>query len=216
MTTASMLHDIAAELSYSREQIGKDALDARVLQAMTNVPRHEFVPEGSRAQAYDNGPLPISCGQTISQPFIVALMTDLLDPQPGDVMLEIGTGSGYQAAILSQLVKHVYSVEIIATLAQQSAERMQRLGYENVTVRHGDGYLGWPEHGPYDGIIVTAAAPHIPAPLLAQLKPGARLVIPVGMPYAYQELIVVEKDADNNVNTRALIGVAFVPLTGNH
>ncbi|MBI3775684.1 MAG: protein-L-isoaspartate(D-aspartate) O-methyltransferase [Gammaproteobacteria bacterium] len=216
MTTESMLRDIAAEQSCTREQTGKDALDVRVLQAMANVPRHEFVPEESRSLAYHNGPLPIGCGQTISQPYIVALMTDLLDPQPGDVILEIGTGSGYQAAILSQLVKQVYSVEIVAALAQQSTERLQRLGYKNVTVRHADGYQGWPEHAPYDGIIVTAAAPHIPAPLLAQLKPGARMVIPVGMPHAYQELIVVEKDADNNINTRSLIGVAFVPLTGNH
>jgi protein-L-isoaspartate(D-aspartate) O-methyltransferase len=216
MTTATMLREIEAEMAFTRDAVGKDTLDARVLRAMATVPRHEFVPEESRAAAYYNGPLPIGCGQTISQPYIVALMTDLLDPQPDDVVLEIGTGSGYQAAILAQLVKQVYSVEIVAALARQSAERLQRLGVANVDVRHADGYLGWPEHGPYDGIIVTAAAPHIPQPLLDQLKPGARLVIPVGLPHSFQELMVAEKDADNNVNTRMILGVAFVPLTGAH
>ena len=216
MTAATLLREIEAEVKYTRELTGKDALDARVLRAMAAVPRHEFVPEESRERAYYNGPLPIGYGQTISQPFIVALMTALLDPQPEDVMLEIGTGSGYQAAILAQLVRQVYSVEIVAALGQQSAQRLQRLGYANVAVRHADGYLGWAEHGPYDGIIVTAAAPHIPQPLLDQLKPGARLVIPVGLPHAYQELLVVEKDAHHNVNTRTILGVAFVPLTGAH
>ena len=216
MTTATMLSEIAAEMALTRDAVGKDTLDARVLRAMATVPRHEFVPEESRAAAYCNGPLPIGCGQTISQPYIVALMTDLLDPQPDDTVLEIGTGSGYQAAILAQLVKQVYSVEIVAALAQKSAQRLQRLGYVNVAVRHADGYLGWPEHGPFDGIIVTAAAPHIPPPLLEQLKPGARLVIPVGMPHSYQELTVVEKDLHNNINTRNVLGVAFVPLTGAH
>ena len=216
MTTETMLREIEAEVKYTRELIGKDALAARVLHAMATVPRHEFVPEESRELAYYNGPLPIGCGQTISQPYIVALMTDLLDPQPDDVVLEIGTGSGYQAAILAQLVKQVYSVEIVLALARQSGDRLQRLGYTNVAVRHGDGYQGWPEHGPYDGIIVTAAAPHVPQPLLDQLKPGARLVIPVGLPHAYQELMVVEKDVNHNVNTRTILGVAFVPLTGAH
>jgi len=216
MTTATMLSEIAAEMALTRDAVGKDTLDARVLRAMATVPRHEFVPEESRAAAYCNGPLPIGCGQTISQPYIVALMTDLLDPQPDDTVLEIGTGSGYQAAILAQLVKQVYSVEIVAALARQSAERLRRLGVANVDVRHADGYLGWPEHGPYDGIIVTAAAPHIPQPLLVQLKPGARLVIPVGLPHSFQELMVLEKDAHNNVKTRTLLGVAFVPLTGAH
>lgn len=216
MTAPSMLKDIEAEARYTRDLIGKDALDARVMQAMAAVPRHLFVPDESRAVAYHNGPLPIGCGQTISQPYIVALMTDLLDPHPGDIMLEIGTGSGYQAAVLAQLVKHVYSIEVIPALATEAAQRLQRLGVRNVDVRQGDGYHGWPEHAPFDGIVVTAAAPHIPPPLIEQLKPGARLVIPVGPPHAYQELIVVEKDAQGVVSTRTVLGVAFVPLTGTH
>lgn len=214
MTTQFMLREIEAEVTDTRELIGKSALDPRVLRAMTMVPRHEFVPDDVHALAYCNSPLPIGHGQTISQPYIVALMTDLLDPQPDDVILEIGTGSGYQAAILSRLVKQVYSVEIVAALMQQSAQRLQRLGYVNVAVRQGDGYQGWPEHGPYDGIIVTAAAQHIPQPLLDQLKPGARLVIPIGLPHADQNLMVVEKDAHNNIHRRALLGVVFVPMTG--
>lgn len=216
MNVATLLHDIDMEVKYTREQTGKDALDVRVLRAMASVPRHEFVPEQARALAYHNGPLPIGGGQTISQPFMVALMTDLLAAQPDAVILEIGTGSGYQAAVLSCLVKQVYSVEIVAALAQQVTPRLQRLGYLNVMVQHGDGYRGWPEHAPYDGILVTAAAAHIPPPLLEQLKPGARLVIPVGLPHGVQELQVAEKDAAGNVNTRTILTVSFVPLTGAH
>lgn len=214
MTTHAMLKDIEAEVRYTRDVIGKDALDVRVMHAMATVPRPEFVPDESRVIAYHNGPLPIDFGQTISQPYIVALMTDLLNPQPGDIVLEIGTGSGYQAAVLAQLVKQVYSIEVIPTLAIDAAQRLQHLGISNVEVRHADGYYGWPEHAPFDGIVVTAAAPHIPQPLIEQLKPGACLVIPVGPPHGFQELMVVEKDGNGVVSKRAVLGVAFVPLTG--
>ena len=212
--TKKMLRDIETEVNYTRSMIGKDALNARVMQAMKKVPRHEFVPDDARAYAYANGPVPIGQGQTISQPYIVALMTDLLDPLAEASILEVGTGSGYQAAILSQLVKKVYSIEIVEGLAAQANERLHRLGYANIETRLGNGYFGWPEQGPFDGIIVTAAAPHIPQPLLDQLKPGARLVIPVGLPYAHQELIVVEKDSSGATHTRDVLPVAFVPLTG--
>lgn len=209
-----MLRDIEMEVKYTRRMIGKDALDARVMEAMKKVPRHEFVPDDARASAYVNSPVPIGKGQTISQPYIVALMTDLLDPSAEDSILEVGTGSGYQAAILSQLVRRLYSIEIIEDLAVQANERLRRLGYTNIETRFGNGYFGWPEQGPFDGIIVTAAAPEIPQPLLDQLKPGARLVLPVGLPYARQELIVVEKDSSDAIHTRNVLAVAFVPLTG--
>lgn len=160
----SMLQDILWEVEMTRGYTGKNALDARVLQAMREVPRERFVPEELRAMAFRNGPLPIGHGQTISQPYIVALMTDLLAPEPEDVMLEIGTGSGYQAAVLSRLVRKVYSLEIIGALAQAAKQRLSALGYDNVEVQHRDGYQGLPEHAPYDGIIVTAAAPFIPPP----------------------------------------------------
>ena len=166
-----------------------------------------------RHLAYRNTPLPIEAGQTISQPLIVALMTDLLDPQPGDVIFEVGTGSGYQAAVLAHLVKHVYSVEIVKELADDAADTLERLGYDNVTVRAGDGYAGWPEHAPFDGIIVTAAAEQIPPPLLQQLKPGGKLVIPVGEHHGYQELLLVEVDDKGEVSKRSVLPVRFVPLT---
>jgi len=183
---------------------------------MKKVPRHEFLPADLRYCAYDNGPAPIGSGQTISQPYIVALMSDLLNTKASDIILEIGTGSGYQAAILCQLVQHVYSVEIIEDLAKMARKRLNNLGYNNVEVRNGDGYFGWPEHAPYDGVIVTAAAPHIPQPLIDQLRTGARLVIPVGLPYSYQELMVVEKGVNGEIETRKVLGVSFVPLTGEH
>jgi protein-L-isoaspartate(D-aspartate) O-methyltransferase len=208
-----MLRDIEREVAYTRHEIGRDAFAPRVMAAMAAVPREEFVPESGRHLAFANGPLPIGHGQTISQPYIVALMTDLLAPRPQDSILEIGTGSGYQAAVLAQLVRQVHSVEIIAALATAAGQRLGRLGYDNVIVRHADGYLGWPEHAPYDGIIVTAAAPRVPPPLVEQLKPGARLVIPVGLPGSVQELQVVEKHADGAIATRNILLVAFVPLT---
>jgi len=211
-----MMQDIEREVEYTSSMIGKRALDPRVMDAMKQVPRHEFVPVEEQAYAYENGPMPIGYGQTISQPYIVALMTDLLNPEPEHVILEVGTGSGYQAAILSLLVKQVYSTEIVEPLVTAARERLQRLGYANIEVRAGDGYHGWVEHAPFDGIVVTAAAPSIPGPLVEQLKPGGRLVIPVGEPYSYQELKLVEKSEDNKVHTRDVLGVAFVPLTGEH
>ena len=210
---AAMLRDILEEVAYTRGEIGKDALDARVMAAMAKVPRERFVPEPYRYRAFANGPVPIGHGQTISQPYIVALMTDLLQPRPDSIMLEVGTGSGYQAAVLAQLVQHVYSMEIVDALATAARERLQRLDYVNVTVRNADGYHGWPEHAPFDGIVVTAAAPYIPPPLVAQLKPGGRLVIPVGDPGGVQRLKVVEKRADGGIDSRDILLVAFVPLT---
>jgi protein-L-isoaspartate(D-aspartate) O-methyltransferase len=192
--------------------IGERA-DPRVLKAMRQVPRHLFVPERQRGDAYQDRPLPIGEGQTISQPTIVAMMTHLLKPEPGDVMLEVGTGSGYQAAVLSRLVGRVYSIEIVPELARASAERLRRLDYRNVAVREGDGYAGWPAHAPFDGIIVTAGAPHVPKPLVDQLKPGGRMVIPVGPAWATQQLRLITKDARGRVSTRTIIPVRFVPLT---
>lgn len=211
-----MLRDIRWEVEMTRDHIRKDALDPRVMEAMASVPRQAFVPDGLRHRAFDNGPLPIGRGQTISQPYIVALMTDLLETRPEDVILEVGTGSGYQAAVLSRLVRRVYSLEIIPELAAEAARRLEAEGCGNVAVGCADGYAGLPEHAPYDGIIVTAAAPHVPPPLAAQLKPGARLVIPVGPPGGYQELRVLEKQADGSVRERDVLGVSFVPLTGGH
>lgn len=187
--------------------------DPRILQAMRDVPRHLFVPVSLRSEAYEDYPLPIGEDQTISQPSLVALMTQLLHPQPGDVMLEVGTGSGFQAALLSRLVKQVYSIEIVEPLARQASERLRRLGHANVEVRHGDGYLGWPEHAPFDGIIVTAGARHVPKPLLDQLKPGGRMVIPVGSTLGGQELRLISKDAKGSVSQRMITYVRFVPLT---
>ncbi|MFN3595449.1 MAG: protein-L-isoaspartate(D-aspartate) O-methyltransferase [Thiobacillaceae bacterium] len=210
----SMLQDIRWEVEVTRRYIGKDDLSPRVMQAMREVPRERFVPEEMRSLAFRNGPVPIGHGQTISQPYIVALMTDLLEPEPQDVILEVGTGSGYQAAVLARLVDRVYSLEIIEPLATEARRRLAELGYDNVEVRHADGYAGLPEHAPYDGIIVTAAAPFVPPPLIEQLKPGARLVIPVGQPGWSQTLKVVEKRPDGRLRERDVLDVAFVPLTG--
>jgi protein-L-isoaspartate(D-aspartate) O-methyltransferase len=189
-------------------------LAPEVLRMMAVVPRHEFVPERLKAEAYADRPLPIGFGQTISQPFIVAIMTDLLHVGKDDAVLEIGTGSGYQAAVLAQLARRVYTIEIIPGLADGAAERLRRLGYANVETRVGDGYYGWEEAGPFDGIVVTAAATSIPPPLIRQLKPGGRMVIPVGAPFALQYLTLVELDAERRATTRQLLPVAFVPLTG--
>jgi protein-L-isoaspartate(D-aspartate) O-methyltransferase len=186
--------------------------DERVLSAMRKVPRHEFVPESEKRHAYRDSPLPIGEGQTISQPYIVALMTELVRPEKSHRVLEIGTGSGYQAAVLAEIVGHVYTIEIEADLAQQASEVLRGLGYDNVTVRTGDGYAGWKEHAPFDIIIVTAAPDHIPQPLIDQLKPGGRMVVPVGPIHATQELRVLEKDAAGKVITRDVAAVRFVPL----
>ena len=209
-----LLDEIRDEVRDTRELTGRPVLDPRVLEALRGVPRHMFVPDDLQASAYVNHPLPIGHGQTISQPYIVALMSDLIQPRAGDVVLEVGTGSGYQAAILSRLVKQVYSLEIIEELAAQARVRLQRLGCDNVEVRAGNGRFGWPEHAPYDSIMVTAAAPRIPPALIEQLKAGGILVMPVGSRYLGQELLVLEKDALGGLEERRVLPVAFVPLTG--
>lgn len=188
-------------------------LDPEVKAALKQVPRHEFVPDSMRDDAYLNRPLPIGYSQTISQPYIVALMTDLADVNGESVVLEVGTGSGYQAAVLAEIVRHVYTIEIVPELGQEAAATLQRLGYDNVTTRIGDGYNGWPEQAPFDAIVVTAAPEQVPPPLLEQLKTGGRLVIPVG-PYArVQSLRVMTKRADGEFDTRDVLPVGFVPLT---
>jgi protein-L-isoaspartate(D-aspartate) O-methyltransferase len=189
------------------------SLDPKVLEAMRDVPRHLFVPAEVAPLAYHNVPLPIGHEQTISQPYIVALMTHLLDVAPGHRVLEVGTGSGYQAALLSRLTGEVRTIEIVEPLAKEAAERLRRLGYRNVAVKAGDGYLGWPEHGPFDRIMVTAGAAHVPRPLLDQLKPGGRLVIPMSRGRDGEILTLVEKDQEGRVHSRDILPVRFVPLT---
>ncbi len=211
-----MVRDIEADVRATRDYTGKQRLDPRVMAAMGRVPRHELVPERLRPRAYENRPLPIGDGQTISQPYVVALMTDLLELAPGDVVLEVGTGSGYQAAVLAQLAGQVYSIEIIERLGRSAAQSLERLGYGNVEVRIGDGYLGWPEHAPYDAIIVTAAAGEIPPPLLEQLAPGGKMAIPVKSGFADEDLLQVTKTPDGEIRQRKVIPVRFVPLTGDH
>lgn len=210
---ARMVETIRADVADTAREIGRRELDPKVLRALAKVPRHELVPEPLADMAYLNRPLPIGHGQTISQPYIVAIMTDLLDVGPGDRVLEVGTGSGYQAAVLAELVKHVYTLEIVPELAATAKERLARLGYDNVTARHGDGYFGWEEHAPFAGIVVTAASSHVPPPLLEQLASGGRMIIPVGSPFATQQLMLVEKTKAGRVTTRQLLPVAFVPLT---
>jgi protein-L-isoaspartate(D-aspartate) O-methyltransferase len=183
-----------------------------VLRAMREVPRHEFVPSEYVDLAYDDRPLPIGHQQTISQPYVVGLMTELIAPEPGDRVLEVGTGSGYQAAVASEVVAEVYSIELIPELATSASARLQRLGYDNVHVRAGDGYLGWPEHAPFDGILVTAGADHVPEPLIDQLAVGGRMVIPVGDSPGEQVLRVLEKRPDGTIASRDVVPVRFVPL----
>lgn len=194
----------------------KGRIDPRVLEVMGRLPRHDYVPQALRDNAYENRPLPIGHGQTISQPYIVAVMSDLLRVGAGDTALEIGTGSGYQAAVLAELGTTVSSIEIVEPLAREATARLRRLGYTRIATRIGDGYHGWPERGPFDAIIVTAAASHVPPPLLAQLKPGGRMVIPVGAPFQTQQLMLVEKRPDGALVTRQMMSVIFVPLTGGH
>ncbi len=210
-----LLAAIEADYHYCSRLTGLTAPGERTLLALAEVPREKFVSAAQRSFACDNRPLPIGSGQTISQPFIVALMTDLLQPQKTDRILEIGTGSGYQAAILSRLVDHVYSLEIIDELAEKAKARLLSLDYRNVTVRLGDGRLGWPEHAPYDGIIVTATAAEIPPPLIAQLRAGGRMVAPVRRLEFGEQLLLLKKDAAGAVRTREVLPVAFVPLTGS-
>lgn len=195
------------------EQIAyRDIKDKRVLEAMESVPRHLFIPEEVRFSSYYDQPVPIGFGQTISQPYIVAFMTELLKPESDDVVLEVGTGSGYQAAILARLVKQVYTIELVEDLGKEARNRLKTLGYGNVEVMIGDGYKGWPEHAPFNAVIVTAAAEHIPQPLIDQLKPGGRMVIPVGGVYEVQDLMLITKDVSSKVVKESIIPVRFVPL----
>jgi len=195
---------------FGRERI----TDERVLEAMRAVPRHRFVPLALQNDAYKDTPLPIGHDQTISQPYIVALMTQLLEPRPGDVVLEVGTGSGYQAAVLAEIVDRVYTIEIVRPLGERAREALEDTGYDNVFVRIGDGYQGWPNHAPFDAIIVTAAPEHVPQPLIDQLKPGGRMVIPVGERYGTQELRLLTKREDGALDERVIEAVRFVPMTG--
>ena len=191
---------------------GRGITDKATLNAMRIVPRHLFVPENLRSRAYDDGPLPIGYGQTISQPYIVGYMTEAIRPKPDFRVLEIGTGSGYQAAVLAKIVDKAYTIEIVEELAGQATKRLQKLGYDNVQVRFGDGYHGWKEHAPYDAIVVTAAAEFIPPPLVEQLKPGGIMIIPIGSPFMVQTLMLVEKKG-GQIKTKSLFPVRFVPFT---
>ena len=208
-----MVAEISSMARETGFETGRPAFSDRVMAAMRKVPRHRFVPIAQAASAYDNRPLPIGDGQTISQPYIVALMTELLDPGPGHTVLEVGTGSGYQAAVLAEIVATVYTIEIVEALGRKAAATLSALGYRNVTTRIGDGYNGWKEHAPFDGILVTAAPTEVPQPLIDQLKPGGRLVIPVGGRFDVQDLMVIEKKDDGSTTTRRTIPVRFVPLT---
>src|SRR5262245_33908752 len=212
----ALVGEIASLANETARETGRPAFDRRVMAVLTAVPRHRFVPAGEVRNAYLNRPLPIGYGQTISQPYIVALMTDLMSVKAGDTVLEIGTGSGYQAAILAELAKDVCTIEIVEPLAREAEARLRALGYARVRTSQGDGYNGWEECGPFDAIVVTAAASHVPPPLVRQLKPGGRMVIPVGPPFLTQQLMLVEKRADGSVATRQVLPVAFVPLTGRH
>lgn len=207
-----MIATIKAEARAAAPWVGDGEISVAVLEAMAKVARHEFVPAEIRYAAYDDNALPIGHGQTISQPYIVALMTQLLQPQPDHRILEIGTGSGYQAAVLSTLVQKIHSIEIVPALAEAAAQRLRRLGYANVEVHCADGRLGWPQAAPYDGIIVTAAPEQVPPALIEQLVPGGRLVIPLGSHYGAQDLCVLEKDGRGEVEVRKVLPVAFVPL----
>ena len=211
-----MVKEIKADVIRTRVCIGKSKLDDKVMRVIEEIEREKFISEELRALAYENHPLTIGYGQTISQPYIVALMTDMIQLQPDSIVLEIGTGSGYQAAVLASLVKKVYSLEIIEALADQARSRLRELGYKNIEIRSGDGYHGWAEHAPFDAIIVTAASEQIPPPLVEQLKPGGKLIIPVGQQYQTQHLVLVEKDLNGTTNTRQILPVSFVPLTGDH
>ncbi len=206
-----MLREIASSATAVSDEIGKATLDDRVMSAIRRLPRHEFVPHELKSYAYLNTPLPIGHGKTISQPFIVALMTDLLELRPTDVVLEIGTGLGYQAAVLAELAADVYSVEIIAELADQATERFRRMESKNIKCRTGNGYYGWPEHAPFDKIIVTAAPDLVPPPLLQQLKPGGRMVLPAGLEEA-QKLMLVEKSAEGRIRIAEGLPVRFASL----
>ena len=210
-----MVADIQDMVSDTRNYIGKAALDNRVMAAMRKVLRHELVPDAIKPHAYINSAMPIGENQTISQPYIVALMTDLAAVDQNSKVLEIGTGSGYQAAVLAELVDHVYTIEIVEILGRRAEKDLQRLGYENITVRIGDGYHGWPEHAPFDAILVTAAIEHAPEALIDQLKPGGKMVIPLGRQHSAQTLTVIEKNPEGKISYHEILPVGFVPLTGD-
>ena len=210
---AALIRGIERHVEQTANYLGRSELSDRTVTALAETPRHEFVPDSLRRLAYEDRPLPIGHEQTISQPYIVAIMTDLLDLEPGCTALDIGTGSGYQAAVLAELCDHVYTIEIVEPLGIEARERLERLGYDNVTVRIGDGFHGWPEHAPFDGIVVAAVADEIPAPLLDQLKPGGRIIMPVGDVWGHQELILARREADGSLAETEVLPVRFVPLT---
>ncbi len=210
-----MVREIEADVARTSSYLDTEALDPRVMAALGRVPRHEYVPDDVRRYAYENRPLPIGHGQTISQPYIVAVMTDLLKLEPGHRVLEVGTGSGYQAAILAELTARVHTIEIIEPLGQR-ARRLLASRYANVETRIGDGYYGWQSQAPFDAVIVTAAAGHIPPPLLQQLRPGGRMIIPVGSRFMTHQLVLVRKDEEGTLTTEQILPVIFVPLTGGH
>ena len=210
----ALVREIEKQVAATRHELGTDRLDPAVTAALRSVPRHEFVPLALRDEAYANHPLPIGSGQTISQPYIVAIMSHLLEVGPGDKVYELGTGSGYQAAVLGEMGVEVYSVEIVPALAERAQANLKRLGYDRVRVRAGDGYLGWPEAAPFDGIIVTAAADHVPQPLIDQLAPQGRLVMPLGEAGWIQQLVVMEKTEAGTLKRKNVLPVRFVPVTG--
>jgi len=210
---ARMVAEVATLAQQTGGETGRPRLGEAVMAALAKVPRHRFVPLSQEVFAYENRPLPIGNAQTISQPFIVALMTDLLDPKPGDKVLEVGTGSGYQAAVLAEIVAKIYTIEIVEPLGRRAKKVLKDLGYRNVEARIGDGYAGWPEAAPFDSIIVTAAPAAIPQPLIDQLRPGGRLVVPVGGAGDVQQLLLAEKRADGTISIRRTLAVRFVPLT---
>jgi len=207
-----MVAEIESMYAETRGLTGLPAMSPQVRAALGKVERHRLVPAAQLGLAYRNHPLPIGQGQTISQPYIVALSTDLIAPQPQHIVLEIGTGSGYQAAVLAETVGRVFSMEIIEALGKEAAERLRGLGYNNIEIKIGDGYRGWPEKGPFDAIVVTAAAPQVPEALVAQLKNGGRMVIPVGSPSGTQDLILISKDSTGNIKSKTILPVRFVPL----
>lgn len=207
-----MVAEVEAMYAETRAETGLPAMSPAVRKALGKVERHRLVPPGEASRAYRNHPLPIGAGQTISQPYIVALSTDLLQPKPADVILEVGTGSGYQAAVLAEIVSRVFTIEIVESLGRTAAKRLEELGYGNIEVRIGDGYAGWPEKAPFDGIVVTAAAPRVPQALVEQLKPGGRMVIPLGGAGDVQYLKLLTKRADGGVEEKRVLPVRFVPL----
>lgn len=207
-----MIATIKREAHDAAPWVGKVDIDPRVLAAMAGVPRHEFVPSSVIVSAYENEPLPIGHGQNMSQPYLVALLIDLVQAKPEDRVLEIGTGSGYETAVLASLVSRVFTIEVVPELAELAAARLKRMGYTNIEGQWGDGYNGWPEHAPYDGIILSAGVYDVPQPLIDQLKPGGRLIAPVGVRLQGQDLLLLEKDAQGRIQRRAVLPVAFVPL----